>query len=260
MAKKGISESGSIDGRAAAVFMAAAGIFAMWYNSKAGSSGPSLLFSNPMNANVDHTGAAMAFFDKNQPDNALRSFELAATNGGGAEEYHNLGAMLYRQRLWTRALSAYKESLRLNPDNKPAKETYQEIKSFLANGGSNRQPIGVKSFNKRQLAKYNPEGGKNENHLGAALYFLEKEDLEQAAKAFQRNLSRNPKDGRAYNELATLLTNNANVQKAKGAPKSDYDFAYEKALSIYKRANELSPEDVIISDNLHKLQDILKAI
>jgi tetratricopeptide (TPR) repeat protein len=222
--------------KAVTVSVAAVAILAVWLTTKR-----------------DHTQDAFLFVDKGEPDNALRSFESAAKHSKGAAEYHNLGAMLYRQKLWTKSLDAYGTSLTLNPNNMDARETFQEIRAFIQSGGKNRQKIGTIPFKERHLARYNIEDT-NANHVGAALYHIEQGDFVQASKALKRNLDLNPTDGRAYNDIATLLVSSTNADKTSGTAKTDLDHAYQKAWSILEKANTLNPDDLLIQGNLKALE------
>lgn len=132
----------------------------------------------------------------NKPAEAKKEFEKLLSekndNMTRATAHYNIGAILSKEKKLEESIEAYKNSLRLNPDDKQARENLQKALLELK---KQQQP--PKKENKKQQQQKQPQSKMNRKEVDKQLQLLqqkEKEVKQRMQNEKMKETGSNPKD------------------------------------------------------------------
>jgi serine/threonine protein kinase len=155
-------------------------------------------------------------------DEAIKAYrEALRIKPDDAEAHNNLGIALYDKGLLDDAIAVYQEAIRLNPGSA---ETHNNLGKALSDKGLLDDAIAAY----QEAIHLNPGVAKARNNLGIALY--DKGLLDDAIAAYQEEIRLNPRFAEARNNLGAALY-------AKGL-RDDAIAAYQEAIRLNPRFAE----------------------
>jgi Flp pilus assembly protein TadD len=124
-----------------------------------------------------------------------------------AEHYERLGSSLFDSKKYRQAERAYRQAIRMNPDN--ARYFHNLATALFAQGGKNKAAEKAE----RQAIRLCPDDAKYHNSLGE--YLLAQQDPTEAEKAYRNALSLAPANAAYLNDLGRALFAQEEYKKAE---------------------------------------------
>ena len=194
---------------------------------------------------VDYTYRGISHLEKEQIDDAISDFNKAIdTNPGNSVAYFSRGRAYYKQSKTDNAISDYNKAIEISPEYTAAYQSrgyaYYSLDDYTQ---------AISDYDK--ALQINPEDAATYNMRGIAYY--KQGNIENALSDYNKAIEIAPEFSAAYQNRGDVYQTISNdlAAKAKGTTHSGgITFSslrekgtYKKAISDYKKAIELNPEN-----------------